>query len=122
VPGTIKLFALPPSRIVKAQRSGLPILPYIPALLHKILAWLYHKETSKDTKVFGDVRDIRDMLELDLQRIKEKGDAITVEEAKEWLPGWFVEDALEGIKAFILECPDTSSGWEKIGIKHEING
>jgi len=117
VPGTIKLFSFPPSRIVKAAQSGLPLFPYIPALLHKLLAWSYHQETSKAAKVSNDVRDIKEMLELNLQQKREGGDAVSVAEASEWLPEWFVNEALEQVRSFIDKYPETALGWTRVGVE-----
>ncbi|KIJ54999.1 hypothetical protein M422DRAFT_24856 [Sphaerobolus stellatus SS14] len=123
--GNTLSFAFPESKIVNASNTGLPLFPYIPALLSKVMAWALHIEESKnpeynriekEMKASNDVRDIKEMLELDLEEKRKAGDGVNIDTVKEWLPDWFVDKSLKQVKLFVREFPETITGWHGVGI------
>ncbi|KIJ54998.1 hypothetical protein M422DRAFT_42173 [Sphaerobolus stellatus SS14] len=82
--GNVNSFVFPESKVIKASNTGLSLLPYIPALLSKVLVWPLHVEESKnrqltnnvrdlkEMKASNDIRDIKEMLELDLEKKRRK--------------------------------------------------
>lgn len=122
LPGTIKLPSIANDRMTYSQSTGLPLMPFLTTLLHKVLAWVAHGQSPgahvRD-KQANDVTDIWDLLCVAVGRSEEGLQCITearLEYGKEWLPEWFVEDAERGVKAFAGENPETILYWKAIGL------
>lgn len=113
VPGVISLPWVPPEYVVHSRGSGLPLIPFLAALLHKVLAWVAHGKSSTQHgqyKQINDVGDIGELLELAVSTNKPN----LVEE--KWLPTWFVDAATEGVAQYIATYPATAHIWMQIGL------
>ncbi|KAF9469677.1 hypothetical protein BDZ94DRAFT_1303364 [Collybia nuda] len=67
LPGIISLPAVPANYVVHSRSSGLPLIPFLAALLHKVLAWVAHGKSSTQHGRFkqaADASDIRELLEI----------------------------------------------------------
>ncbi|KAJ7201363.1 hypothetical protein GGX14DRAFT_465211 [Mycena pura] len=102
-PETVKLPPVPPALI--ASPRGLPVIPLLAALLHKVIAWRVHALAGRVDKQSNDVSDILRLLEV----VATRGlDAILVDEGHgTWYPDWFARGAFEGIARFVEEFPES---------------
>lgn len=109
-PGMIHLPRIPSDKIFYSD-SNIPVMPFFPVALHKIQAWKAHLASTKPwaaTKQRNDVNDINDLLNV----------AMTMDEHlhdQTWLEQWFLDEAVEGVRQYIVEHPDAAPGWAKLG-------
>ncbi|KAJ6601268.1 hypothetical protein DFH09DRAFT_1302555 [Mycena vulgaris] len=81
LPGVISLPPVPPAFVVYSP-SGLPTMPLLSALMHKVLAWIAHGEAGRIDKQLNDVTDISGLLAV----VETQLDSILAED-KNWYPG-----------------------------------
>ncbi|KAH9486384.1 hypothetical protein JR316_0000448 [Psilocybe cubensis] len=112
LPGMIHLPPIPPSYIIYSAQTALPTMPFFPTLLHKVQAWLAHRASPKESariKRSNDEQDISELLDFAVKIHKVKIENHT------WLPDWFLQEAIEGVRAYVQEHPETAPMWKEIG-------
>ncbi|KAF7308919.1 hypothetical protein MKEN_01092400 [Mycena kentingensis (nom. inval.)] len=98
VPGMISLPFFPLDRV--ARPKGLPALPLLGTLLHKVIAWSAHKAKKQEDKRMNDEGDIMGMLEL-LDRLETDEKGI--------YPSWFLDEAFEQVEQYREIFPDAAA-------------
>lgn len=106
IPGMISLPPIPVEHITYSP-SGLPVMPLLSALMHKILAWVAHVEAGREDKWSNDVGDIDGLLTVVIPRI----DSI-LDEDNGWMPDWFVEASFSGVVKYVKEFPGSAQPWK----------
>ncbi|KDR85592.1 hypothetical protein GALMADRAFT_108875 [Galerina marginata CBS 339.88] len=112
LPGMIHLPPIPHDRIVYSSQTSLPVMPFFPILLHKVQAWIAHRDSPKERariKQSNDVQDIRELLKIAVSAHNVKLGEQT------WLPPWFLQEAAEGVSEYITSHPETADSWTKVG-------
>ncbi|KAJ7492085.1 hypothetical protein FB451DRAFT_1551512 [Mycena latifolia] len=75
------------------RRAALPVMPLLPALMHKVLAWIAHGEARRTDKQLNDLADISGL---------------------SWYPAWFVSAAFSGIARYVQEFPESACFWKTL--------
>lgn len=112
LPGMIQLPELPPSCVVSAPHTAIPIMPLLPTLLHKCLAWEYHRGIQTEHYVMKTANDSREILEL-LPEAATSSECTA--QSGSWLPAWFTENSRNSITSFVAEHPDSAASWVGMG-------
>ncbi|KAJ7597309.1 hypothetical protein C8J56DRAFT_1041515 [Mycena floridula] len=117
-PGMIDLPPIRPDHLENSPfLSELPVMPFLPALLHKVLAWKAHGNVGTEHGRFkqaNDVQDISDMLQL---AWKTSRDSWIQEARRLELPIWFLDLAEHAVKEF-LNVSDNEhlvDSWKHVG-------
>ncbi|KAJ7665095.1 hypothetical protein DFH06DRAFT_1041269, partial [Mycena polygramma] len=109
LPGIISLPFVPPEFIVQSP-SGLPVMPLLAALMHKVLAWIAHGQARRPDKQENDLTDISGLLTIVDSRL----DSILAED-KSWYPDWFVSASFSGITRHVAEFnPESAHVWKSL--------
>ncbi|RDB29409.1 hypothetical protein Hypma_015950 [Hypsizygus marmoreus] len=110
IPGVINLPLIPPDLVVYSGASGLPVMPLVAVLLHKVLAWRAHGESPKQRaqdKQIVDVGDVGELLEL----ASASGSTLA---DQGWLPQWFIDTAVGAVAQYVQIYPATVTRWARI--------
>ncbi|KAF9566892.1 hypothetical protein CPC08DRAFT_59416 [Agrocybe pediades] len=111
LPGLIHLPEIPLERVVCSD-TGLPVMPFFPTLLHKVQAWIAHRDSPKEharIKQSNDVQDIRELLEFAI-----RDETLHLDEHS-WLPSWFLDEAVQSVPQYVAAHPETAPQWAQIG-------
>ncbi|KAJ7070544.1 hypothetical protein C8F01DRAFT_1106830, partial [Mycena amicta] len=107
LPGTISLPSIPIDRV--AYPDGLPALPLVGALLHKVVAWSAHGRRQQAEKRENDQGDIAGML----VALNERGFAVVAEE-KGIYPEWFLDEAFAEVGRYVQAFPAVRKSFEVV--------
>ncbi|KAJ6541807.1 hypothetical protein B0H19DRAFT_1077597 [Mycena capillaripes] len=116
LPGVISLPFVPTEFIVQSP-NGLPVMPLLSALMHKILAWIAHGQAHRTDKQENDLTDISGLLNIVDTRL----DLIVVED-KNWYPDWFVNASFNGVARYVEEFPESAGLWKTLEGSFEKTG
>ncbi|KAJ7146311.1 hypothetical protein C8R44DRAFT_600897 [Mycena epipterygia] len=108
IPGVISL-PFVPTEFITYSSSGLPSMPLLSALLHKVLAWIAHGEAGRTDKQRNDLTDISGLLAV----VETQLDSILSAD-KSWYPDWFVSASFSGVARYVEEFPESARLWKTL--------
>ena len=118
VPGVMCIPAISQKRFMMFKSGGKrlgvpPAMPILPLLLLKLQAWSDHRSSRYMDKILKqhiDARDIEELLEVCLGRLKERLKGVGALE----LPASFVDAGKRRIREFSLYYPNTQTQWNEL--------
>jgi len=115
VPGLLSIPNVPPSRLMRMEPfEDIPVMPFLALLLLKLRGWTDHLADTRRRmreKATVDEEDIDKLLELAVEEYGAHLDNDTCQ----WMPGWFVEEAVDRVKQYVDAWPDSEDYWSKLG-------
>ncbi|KAJ6611480.1 hypothetical protein B0H10DRAFT_1809438 [Mycena sp. CBHHK59/15] len=105
IPGMISLPFVPPE-LVTYSPSGLPVMPLLAALRHKVLAWMAHGKAGRQDKQLNDITDIGGLSGIVANKL-----GTVLSEDISWYPEWFVDASFSGITKYVDVFPDSAGLW-----------
>ena len=114
------LLGIPPiPRQHRVFISDVPLIPLLPLIFLKLRGWTDHLASHHrrmQEKTWVDEEDIDEMLCLGVETYAARLEA---EEAKGWMPEWFVEEGRMRAERYARAFPDSIGWWRRLGV--EVN-
>jgi hypothetical protein len=92
-------------------------MPFLPTLLHKVLAWKYHRTLATEhgkIKESNDVAEITELLDIACPTAVECIPEAQLALHRSWLPDWFIHNAEQGVREYVDSKPQTRARWNII--------
>ena len=114
-PGLLGIPPIPPQHLVLI--SNIPLVPFLPLIFLKLRGWTDHLASHiprMQEKTWVDEEDIDEMLCLGVETY---GAKLEAEEAKGWMPEWFVDEGRQRAEKYARAFPCSATCWKRLGVE-----